>query len=508
MDLKNINKDRQKKKRSTMDVGTMIYGKVPPQAKELEEAILGAIMLEKGAMERASELMKPECFYVEAHSRIFTAMQNLSISGKPIDQLTVAEELRRMEELEMVGGPYYITKLTNFVTSSAHMEHHCRIVYEKFLKREMIRIGGQLVQEAYEDSTDVFQLMDEHEGEYQKITLQKSGNKITDLNGELVSRFKRMVELQKRDNHITGIPSGFHSLDLITHGWQNTDLIILAARPAVGKTAFALNLARNATRYKLDDGKKINVGLFSLEMSKGQLVDRIIASESETWLDKIMTGKMEEANLQNIFRDGIQPLSSSGIYIDDTAGLNIYQLRSKARYMIRKFNVNMIIIDYLQLMSGVEDRRINNREQEISNISRNLKVLAKELNIPIIALSQLSRNVEQRKGDSKTPVLSDLRDSGAIEQDADMVMFMYRPEYYNIGSDALGESTAGLTEISIAKHRNGSLAQGQEAIKLRANLSIQKFYPWEMMDQVRTDLITKGFRPITKNDRGDDINFD
>jgi replicative DNA helicase len=372
----------------------------------------------------------------------------------------------------------------------------------------MIRIGGQLVQEAYEDSTDVFQLMDDHEGEYQKITLQKTGNTITDLNGELVTRFKRLVELQKRDNHITGIPSGFYSLDLITHGWQNTDLIILAARPAVGKTAFALNLARNATRCKLDDGNKINIGFFSLEMSKGQLVDRIIAAESETWLDKIMTGKMEEANLKNIYRDGIQPLSAAGIYIDDTAGLNIYQLRSKARYMIRKFSVNMIIIDYLQLMSGVEDRRINNREQEISNISRNLKVLAKELNIPIMALSQLSRNVEQRKGDSKTPVLSDLRDSGAIEQDADMVMFMYRPEYYNVVTDGLGESTAGLTEISIAKHRNGSLAQGTEAIKLRANLSIQKFYPWEMMDQVRTDLFTKGFKPITKNDRGDDISFE
>lgn len=485
-----------------------IYGKVPPQNIEAEKAILGAILLEKGAFEKAVEILKPECFYNPSHMEIFSAMQALSNAGNVIDSYTLVEALGKKDSLELCGGRYYIDTLNTFVVSSAHIENHCHIVYEKYLKREMIRLAGNLLAGSYDESVDAFDLIEEHDREFQTISLQKTGNVITDLSNELVTRFKRIVELQKRNDHVTGIPSGFPALDRITHGWQNTDLIILAARPAVGKTAFALNIARNATRAKSIDGQENKVGLFSLEMSKGQLVDRVLSAESEIWLDRIMTGTMEESQLRSLFVSGVQPLSQVGIYIDDTPALNIFQFRAKARYMIRKFGVGLIIIDYLQLMSGVNEGKNTIREQEISNISRNLKKTAKELNIPIIALSQLNRSVENRKGENKVPQLSDLRESGAIEQDADMVMFMYRPEYYNIEADALGESTAGLTEISIAKHRNGSLATGTEAIKLRANLSIQKFYPWDGLALVKENIsMRRNWTPISKTVDGEEIDF-
>jgi len=494
------NRNRNKKQLPAPEV---VYGKVPPQSRDVEQAILGAILIERDAYDVVSETLQPNCFYVDAHRMIFESMQHLNRNHQPIDYHTVAEELIRREQLDLVGGKYYIVQLTNSVVNSAHTITHCRNVYEKFMKREMIRLGGQLLQEAYEDSTDAFELLDGFEKNWQAMTMNRGGQNITGIDGELVTRFKRMVELQKQDQHITGIPSGFYKLDKKTHGWQNTDLIILAARPSVGKTAFALNLARNAAKLQIGNKRPVPVGLFSLEMSKGQLVDRVIACESETSLDKIMTGQLEADHLQRIYQYGIQPLSSLGIYIDDTGALNVYQLRSKARYMIRKFGVKMIIIDYLQLMSGVEDRKINNREQEISNISRNLKLLAKELNIPIIALSQLSRNVEQRKGESKKPMLSDLRDSGAIEQDADVVMFLYRSE----DSNELGENTQGQVELSIAKHRNGSLAERNEAIKLRAQLHIQKFTEW-VDDPVEKITLVPGlpsgkWRPVEEKSQSD-----
>jgi len=424
--------------------------------------------------------------------------------------VTVCEELAKMDNLEMVGGPYYVTRLTNSVVGSAHIESHCRIVYEKWLKREMIRIGGELVQNSYEDSTDAFELMDEHELKYQQVSMNRGLSTVRGIDSHLVERMQRISELQKRDDHLTGITSGIDSLDRVTHGWQPTDLIILAARPAVGKTAFALNLARNAANSVSHQRKQRKVLVFSLEMSAGQLVDRIISAESEVWLEKITTGKMEEPQLRQIFERGIQPLSQYGIFIDDTPALNVYEIRSKTRSTIRKHGTAndewMIIIDYLQLMSGVEDRKINNREQEISNISRNLKKLAKELQIPIIALSQLSRDVEKRKGEKQVPRLSDLRESGAIEQDADMVMFMYRPEYYEPGNEN-GENKEGFTELSIAKNRHGPLAQGHEAIKLKALLHIQKFIPWtENMMSPQLTLGEGRWRPV-ETDNKDDLPF-
>jgi len=453
----------------------MVYGKVPPQAKDLEEAVLGAIMLEKSAFDTVVEILKPECFYVDAHQRIYRAMQSLQQKNQPIDILTVVEELRSRNELEMVGGPYYVTRLTNAVVSSANIEAHSRIILQKFIQRELIRISGEIISDSYEDSTDVFDLLDEAESKLFEITNNHLRKNFDSIDSVLVKTVQRIEDMRHRNEDITGVPSGFPSLDRVTYGWQNTDLIILAARPAVGKTAFALNLARNAA---LNPTKPTPVAFFSLEMSAGQLVQRILAAESEIWLEKIARGKLEEHEMKQLYAKGIQKLAQAPIFIDDTAALNIFELRAKCRRLKNKHNIGMILIDYLQLMSGGGEGRNTNREQEISQISRNLKQLAKELNVPIIALSQLSRAVETRKEGNKMPQLSDLRESGAIEQDADMVMFIYRPEYYDITSNEFGESNKGETHVRIAKHRNGSL----ETVKLRALLHIQKFVEMDEPD--------------------------
>src|SRR4051812_3215257 len=470
MDLTNLNKDRKNRRKSSIDLSTMMYGKVPPQAKELEEAVLGAIMLEKSAFDNVVEILKPECFYVEAHQKIFKSFQSLAQKSLPIDILTVVEELKTIEELDVVGGPYAITKLTNVVVSTANIEAHARIILQKFIQRELIRISGEIIGDAYEDSTDVFDLLDEAESKLFEITNNHLRRDYASIDTVLVKTISRIEDLRTRQDEITGVPTGFSILDRITYGWQPSDLIILAARPSVGKTAFALNLARNAA---LHPTKPTTVGFFSLEMSASQLVQRILSAESEIMMEKIARGKLEEHEYQQLHKRGITRLEKAPIFIDDTAALNIFEFRAKARRLVNKHHVGLIIIDYLQLMSGSGDRN-GNREQEISTISRNLKALAKELNIPILALSQLSRAVETRK-ESKMPQLSDLRESGAIEQDADMVMFIYRPEYYENFTNENGESTRGETHIKIAKHRNGAL----DIIKLRALLHIQRFEEWD-----------------------------
>ncbi len=470
MALPSINTNRTKKKNSTIDISTMMYGKIPPQAKELEEAVLGGILLEKSAFDTVTEILKPECFYTEGHQMIFHAMQGLQLKNEPIDMLTVVEELRMREQLDMVGGAYYISKLTNVVVSTANIDAHARIVLQKFIQRELIRISGEVIANAYEDSTDVFDLLDDSETKMFNITNNYLKKNFVDIGDALAHAVNRIDELRTQKDEISGVPSGFASLDRITYGWQPTDLIILAARPSVGKTAFALNLARNAA---LHPTKPQAVGFFSLEMSASQLVQRILSAESEIKMEKISRGKLEDYEYQQLTSKGIKRLETAPIYIDDTAALNIFEFRAKARRLVNKHQVKIIIIDYLQLMSGSGDRN-SNREQEISNISRSLKALAKELQIPIIALSQLSRAVETRK-ESKMPQLSDLRESGAIEQDADMVMFIYRPEYYEVMSNEMGESTQGETHIRIAKHRNGSL----DLVKLRARLDIQRFEEWD-----------------------------
>ncbi|MFT3676689.1 MAG: replicative DNA helicase [Chitinophagaceae bacterium] len=493
MDLTNLNsKDRKQKRRgASIDLSTMVYGKIPPQAKDLEEAVLGAVMLEKTAFDTVIEILKPECFYVEAHQRIFRAMQGLANKSQPINILTVAEELRSREELDVVGGAYYVTKLTNAVVSAANIEAHARIILQKFIQRELIRISGEIISDAYEDSTDVFDLLDDAEGKLFEITNNHLRKNFDTINSVLVKTIQRIEDMRHKNEDVTGVPSGFSQLDKVTYGWQNTDLIILAARPAVGKTAFALNLARNAA---MNPSKPTGVAVFSLEMSAGQLVQRILSAESEIWLEKIARGKLEEHEMKQLYARGIQRLAQAPLFIDDTPALNIFELRAKCRRLKNKHNIGMVIIDYLQLMSGSNENRQTNREQEISNISRNLKGLAKELSIPIIALSQLSRAVEQRgaKEGSRVPQLSDLRESGAIEQDADMVMFLYRPEYYEMSQNAEGESVKGLTEVKIAKHRNGSL----ETIKLKALLHIQKFTNWDEDPYSGIGLPAGGWRPV------------
>jgi replicative DNA helicase len=478
------NKQINTRRKNSLDLGTMVYGKVPPQAKDLEEAILGALLLERDAFDKLAGLMHPEIFYVEAHQRIFSAMQRLVNKSQPIDSYTVAEELRSTEELEIVGGPYYVTKLTNSVVSSANIEAHCKIVTQKFIQRELIRVGGIFIEDGYSDTGDVFDMIDNAEQALFKVMSSIRSQNYFTMDQLLVTAVKEIETARHSEEKLSGVTSGFVSMDKLTHGWQPTDLIILAARPAVGKTAFALNLARNAAKAGTP------VGFFSLEMSAGQLIRRLMSAESEMPLEKIQRARMEDNDMKILYSKGIQPLSQAPIMIDDTAGMNIFELRSKARQMKNKQNVGLIIVDYLQLMSGISEGRQQNREQEISNISRNLKQLAKELNIPIIALSQLSRETEKRT--SKEPQLSDLRESGAIEQDADAVIFIYRPEYYGIQRDAAGESNPGETHFKFAKYRNGSPGM----VKLRAQLWIQKFVEMEDLP-----FVPKG-KELKKDERG------
>lgn len=466
MELSNLKKDLNVRRKSA-DISSLVYGKIPPQAKDLEEAVLGAVMLEKGAFDTAVEILHPECFYVESHQKIFRCMKDLSDKAMPIDLLTVVEELKVKGDLEFVGGPYYITRLTNLVASTANLEAHCRIILQKFIQRELIRISGEIISEAYEDSTDVFDLMDQAERRLYEITDTHLRKNYTSISDVLKQTLERIEELRENDEEINGVPSGFHKLDHITHGWQPTDLVIIAARPSVGKTAFALNLALNAARHT---HKSTAVAVFSLEMSAGQIVQRMLSMTSDVLLERISSGKMEDYEMKQLMLKGIEPLTEAPIFLDDTPALNMFELRAKCRRLKHKSNLGLVIIDYLQLMSGNNDRGAN-REQEISKISRDLKALAKELEIPVIALSQLSREVERRREGNKMPMLSDLRESGAIEQDADMVIFLYRPEYHDQTADEMGESTKGLTQVKIAKHRNGKL----DLVNFRALLEVQRF---------------------------------
>lgn len=426
------------------------HGKVPPQAIDLEEAVLGAIMLEKDALTAVIDILKAEVFYKEAHQVIFSAICRLFGKSEPVDILTVTNELKSSGELDIVGGPYYITQLTNRIASAANVEYHARIISQKFIQRELIRISSVIIKDAFEDTTDVFDLLDRAEQNLFAVSesnLRRSYDNMQSLVGEAI---KEIEAAKDKEGHLRGIPSGFTELDRITNGWQKSELIILAARPGMGKTAFALSMARNCTVTF-----KKSVAFFSLEMSSIQLVTRLISSETELSADKLKKGDLKSYEWEQLHAK-INTLTDAKLLIDDTPALTVFELRAKCRRLKAQHDIDMVIIDYLQLMSGGGDGKGGNREQEISNISRSLKALSKELDIPIIALSQLSRAVETRGG-SKKPILSDLRESGAIEQDADMVIFIYRPEYYKIDVDEEGNSTAGIAEICIAKHRNGAL---------------------------------------------------
>jgi len=421
-------------------------GKLPPQAPDLEEAVLGALMLEKESVEKLVDILSPQSFYITAHQHIFGAISDLFAKGSVVDILTVTDHLRKNEKLESVGGAYYIAKLTNRISSAANIEFHAHIITQKFIQRELIKVSNNIAEQAFEPGTDAFELLDNAEKKFFEIkerSIKRSFAKIDDL---LKSAIHQIENLKDNEAGVTGIGSGFSSLDKFTAGWQKSDLVIIAARPGMGKTAFALAILRNAAI----DYKK-SVAIFSLEMSSVQLVTRLIAMESEISSEKLKRGELQDYEWQQI-NSKITALSNAQIYIDDTPGISILEFKAKCRRLKSQHNLEMVIVDYLQLMRS-DDKNAGNREQEISYISRSLKGLAKELEIPVIALAQLSREVEKRT--DKKPMLSDLRESGSIEQDADMVSFIYRPEYYKINTDADGNDTSGMAEIILEKHRNG-----------------------------------------------------
>lgn len=435
------------------------YGKLPPQAVELEEDVLGAIMLEKDAYSIVSDLLKPECFYKDVHVKIYTAIVDLAIKQQPIDMHTVTEQLRKNAQLDEVGGPYYIAMLTAKVASAAHIEFHARIIAQKYLARELIRVSSEIQTKAFDDRTDVDDLMQEAEGLLFAVSQQNVKKDVVQINPIIDEAIKRIQAAANRPEGLSGVQTGFHALDKITSGWQRSDLIIIAARPAMGKTAFVLSMAKNmAVDYNTP------VAMFSLEMSNVQLVNRLLMNVCEIEGEKIKNGQLAPYEWEQLdYR--LKKLIDAPIYLDDTPSLSVFELRTKARRLVKEHHVKVLLIDYLQLMNA-SGMNFGSREQEVSMISRSLKGMAKELDIPIIALSQLNRSVEGRTGnDGKRPQLSDLRESGAIEQDADMVCFIHRPEYYKITEDTQGNSLVGIAEIIIAKHRNGATGDVQLRFK-------------------------------------------
>ena len=440
-------------------------GKIPPQATDLEEVVLGAMMIDKKGVDEVIDILHPEVFYKDAHRYIYEAIFKLFENSEPVDLLTVSSQLKKDGRLENAGGDFYLIKLTQKVASSAHIEFHARIILQKFIQRSLIKISNEIIEEAYEDSTDVFDLLDTAESKLYDVT-QGNLKRSAETAQNLVIQAKKRIEEIAGKEGLSGIPSGFDKLDKLTSGWQPSDLVIVAARPGMGKTALTLSMARN-----IAVNSNIGVAFFSLEMSSVQLITRLISSETGLSSEKLRTGRLEKHEWEQL-NVKVKALETAPLFIDDTPSLSIFDLRAKARRLASQHNIKMIIIDYLQLMTAGGSQKGGNREQEISTISRNLKALAKELNVPVIALSQLSRAVETRGG-SKRPILSDLRESGAIEQDADIVSFIYRPEYYKIDEwdDEERSPTAGQAEFIVAKHRNGGL----ENIRLKFVAHLGKF---------------------------------
>ncbi len=484
------------------DYSSLSYGKIQPQAIPLEEAVLGAIMLDKNALPTVLDILQPVSFYVEGHQLIYRAMLSLFEKTHPIDLLTVHEELKSEGNIDQIGGPNYLVELTNRVASAANIEYHARLISQKHIQRELIRASTEIIRDSFDETKDVFELLDDAERNLFNITQQNLNRGFESIGSLALKAQKQLEELSKKTEGLTGVPSGFTELDRLTSGWQSSDLIILAARPGMGKTAFTLSLAKNAA---MDYGK--SVAIFSLEMSNIQLVQRLISMEAEISSRKLRNGQLEPHEWQQL-HTAVEKLSNVPIFIDDTPAINSFELRAKCRRLKMQHDIQLVVIDYLQLMSGnVDNKRSGTREQEISSISRALKGMAKELNIPVIALSQLSRAVETRGGE-KRPMLSDLRESGAIEQDADIVSFIYRPEYYDI-TESEGVSLKGVAEIIVAKHRNGAL----ETVKLRFIDQFAKFANLDEFDfsSLKTDdFMNPNDNMITRPSRmneGDDIPF-
>ncbi|SNR36122.1 replicative DNA helicase [Lutibacter flavus] len=439
-------------------------GKLPPQALDLEEAVLGAMMIDKKGVDDVIDILHPEVFYKETHQHIYEAIYTLFQNSEPTDLLTVANQLRKTGNLDLVGGDFYLVGLTQKVSSSAHIEFHARIILQKYIQRKLISISAEIIEEAYDETVDVFDLLDDAETKLFEVTQGNLKKGSEDAQGLVTQAIKKIQEISNKSG-MSGVATGFNRLDELTSGWQPSDLVILAARPGMGKTAFVMSMAKNMA---IDFDTP--VAIFSLEMSSVQLITRMISSETGISSGKLRKGNLEPHEWEQL-NVKVKNLSKAPIFIDDTPSLSIFDLRAKARRLASQHGIKIIVIDYLQLMTAGNSSG-GNREQEISTISRNLKALAKELAIPVIALSQLSRAVETRGG-SKRPLLSDLRESGAIEQDADIVSFIFRPEYYGLTEWDDEERTPceGQAEFIVAKHRNGGL----ENIRLKFTGHLAQF---------------------------------
>ena len=488
-------------------------GKIPPQATDIEQVVLGAMMLEKEALNDTINIISKECFYDPRHQFIYAAMHDLFANTKPVDLITVTNRLQKNGELEAAGGVAYISQLTNRVASSAHIEFHARILAEKFIKRELIKVSSEIIRDSFDETTDVFEVLNKAESNLFQIGESNMTKQASSMESNVGLAIAEIEKARNNPDGISGTPSGFNDLDKITSGWQKSDMIVIAARPGMGKTALVLSMARNtAVDYNM------GVAVFSLEMSAVQLVKRLIAGEARIDSEKLRKGNLADHEFQQL-HSRITKLSAAPIFIDDTPAISIFDFRAKCRRLKAQHDIQLVIIDYLQLMSAKDGKGSGNREQEISNISRSIKEIAKELNIPIIALAQLSRSVEQRGGDKK-PILSDLRESGAIEQDADIVSFIYRPDYYGIVKDDDGNSNHGIGEIIIAKHRNGktgrvrlrfvpeyarfeNLGESNEFNDLQSNNSFDdEANTYTMPSKMKTE---SDFNDFTTNNKDEDV---
>ena len=491
--------------------GTIInleQGKLPPQAIELEEVVLGAMMIDKKGVDDVIDILHADVFYKPAHQHIYNAIFKLFENSQPIDLLTVTNQLRKDEKLDIVGGDFYVVSLSQKVSSAAHIEFHARIILQKYIQRRLITISSEIIHNAYDETVDVFDLLDGAETKLFDIT-QGNLKKSSEAAENLVSQALKKIEEISNQEGMSGVASGFSKLDELTAGWQSSDLVIIAARPGMGKTAFVMSMARNmAIDFKAP------VAIFSLEMSSVQLITRMISSETGISSEKLRKGNLETYEWEAL-NVKVKNLANAPVFIDDTPSLSVFDLRAKARRLVSQHGVKCVIIDYLQLMTTGNNKGIGNREQEISTISRNLKALAKELEVPVIALSQLSRAVETRGG-SKRPLLSDLRESGAIEQDADIVSFIYRPEYYGLTEwdDEERSPCEGQAEFIIAKHRNGGL----DNIKLKFVGRLAKFtdleegFATEFQSSMNQDVVspsnfTSASDAFGKMDNDDDVPF-
>lgn len=468
-------------------------GKLPPRDTELEEIVLGACMLERDAYMNVCDLLVSDAFYDPVNKKIFEAITNLGVNQRPIDMMTVTEQLRRDGTLEEVGGAVHIAELTARVYSSANIEFHAGIIAQKYLARRLINFAANVETKAYDESNDIEELLQETESQLFGISQNHLKREVTHIDPVINLALEQIQNAANNESGLSGLQTGYRELDKITSGWQNSDLIIIAARPAMGKTAFVLSMAKNmAVDYN------VPIAIFTLEMSNVQLIKRLISNVASLEGEKIKSGRLSPDE-EDRLNSRIRTVYGAPLYLDETPGLSISELRTKARRLVREKGVRMIMIDYLQLMNAT-GQKLGSREQEVSTISRSLKALAKELDIPIIALSQLNRSTESRE--DKRPVLSDLRESGAIEQDADIVCFIHRPEYYTRATqDGEGNNIKGLAYLIVAKHRSGAVGD----VKLHFVSKYAKFENWEEGYEVMQETLSENKLKIeSRMNRSDD----